>query len=161
MLANRSKIVRADKRFCERLLKLSEAEPMAPSQHVEEQIYVSFASPRDRTLMERFHSVGWADRHLIVESFEDERFRLLGRRLIFEHCPESLPEQIRSGEALLLHRRLTGHDCDSPPWTTLEAADTEAAEMQGRGDLRYRDILKGFREFIAAQLAMTAKLSLA
>jgi exodeoxyribonuclease-1 len=160
-LLSRSRIVRADKAFCDRLLKLSERESTAPSEHVEEQIYVSFASPHDRTLMEHFHSLGWVDRYPIVESFEDERFKLLGRRLIFEHCPESLPEQIRSGEALVLHRRLTGHDCDSPPWTTLETADAEAAGMQANGDSRYDDILRGFREFIAAQLAMTAKLSVA
>lgn len=160
-LVNRSRIVRADQRFCERLLKLGEREPMAPSDHVEEQIYVSFASPRDRALMEQFHSVGWADRHQIVERFEDERFRFLGRRLIFEHSPGSLPQHIRREEKRRLLERLTGYGCESPPWTTLEAADAEAAELQGNGNVGASEMLAGFRNFIARQVAMTAEIQLA
>lgn len=155
-LTARANLVRSDREFLGRLLRLSVREETLPSDHVEEQIYDGFPSQADTALMARFHVTEWCDRFQIVEEFQDQRFRCLGRRLIYAHCPESLPDDVRREEARLLAARLTGHGCDAPPWKTLEAADLEAAEMEQEGHPDHVEMLRGFRGHIAVLLRKAA-----
>lgn len=155
-LTARANLVRSDGEFLGRLLRLSVREETLPSDHVEEQIYDGFPSQADTALMARFHVTEWCDRFQIVEEFQDQRFRCLGRRLIYAHCPESLPDDVRREEARLLAARLTGHGCDAPPWKTLEAADLEAAEMEQDGHPDHVEMLRGFRGHIADLLRKAA-----
>lgn len=157
VLASRAEVIRTNDEFRERLLQLSVREETLPSDHVEEQIYDGFPSQHDKALMERFHAVPWCDRLAIVQQFEDPRYRLLGRRLIYGHCPESLTEEMRREEARLLASRLTGHGCDEPPWLTLSAADEEASKMQNEGNPDHADMLQSFRAHIADLLHRAAE----
>lgn len=146
--------------FRDRLLRLSVREESPPSDHVEEQIYEGFPSQHDKALMARFHSVPWCDRLAIVEQFGDVRFKLLGRRLVYSHCPESMPPELRQEEARLLAARLTGHGCEEPKWLTLSAADAEAAKMMEEGHPEHAGMLQSFRSHVAG-LRRKASASLA
>lgn len=156
LLTARAEAVQANEEFKDRLLRLSVREETLPSDHVEEQIYDGFPSEHDKALMERFHAVPWCDRLQIVQQFQDPRYRLLGRRLIYSHCPESLDEQMRQEEARLLAARLTGHGCDNPPWLTLAAADEEASKMLEDGNADHADMLHSFRAHVASLLRRAA-----
>lgn len=155
-LTKRASLVRSDGEFLSRLLRLSVREAALPSDHVEEQIYDGFPSQADTALMTRFHATEWCDRYSIVEQFQDQRFRCLGRRLIYAHCQESLPDDVRLEEARLLAARLTGQGCEAPSWKTLEAADLEAAEMEQEGHPDQIEMLRGFRAHIAHLLREAA-----
>ena len=135
----------------ERLLELSAREPTEPSEHIEEQIYDGFPSPADSARMVHFHAADWCDRFGIVEQFQDPRFRAIGRRLIYTHCPESLPEEVRAEEHKLVAARVLGHEIDAPPWLTLDMVDQEAALMEQEGHEHLEEMLAEFRAFVAAR----------
>lgn len=153
MLMARAEAIQSNKELCEQLLQLSAREPSVPSDHVEEQIFDGFPSYGDKALMAKFHATEWCDRFAVVEQFEDQRYRCLGRRLIYGHCPESLPGTVRQEEAALLRARLTGEGHDNPPWTTLAAADAEAAEMEKERNPEHADMLSSFRAHVTSSLS--------
>jgi exodeoxyribonuclease-1 len=155
-LAARGAQIRDNVEFRERLIRLSAREDFDPSDHVEEQIYGGFPSQADTARMLRFHAAEWCDRLPIVEEFEDARYRQLGRRLIYAHCPESLPDEIRREEARFVATRLTGAGVDNPPWLTLAAADEEAAALEREDAGEHADMLHKFRAHIADLLRQAA-----
>lgn len=155
-LSRRANAVRDDQEICERLLRLMPREEFEPSEHVEEQIYDGFPSQADTARMLRFHATEWCDRFAIVEEFEDARYRHLGRRLIYAHCPESLPDEIRQEQARFVAARLTGHGCESPPFFTLSAADEEAAAMEIEGNAEHADMLRSFRTHLSNLMRQAA-----
>lgn len=152
VLAERAETLGGDEEFRSRLLALNAKEEAAPSEHVEERIYEGFTSWHDRVLMERFHSVPWCDRRTIVDQFEDSRYRQLGRRLVYAHCPESLDDMTRSRIARSLATRILGHGVEGPPWLTLAAADEEAAAMQEEGASEHINMISGYRAYIAGRV---------
>jgi exonuclease I len=135
---------------------LSAREPLPSSEYVEEQIYESFPSQADKCRMERFHAVPWGERLAIVDSFDDARFRLLGRRLIYTHSPESLPSEVRQQEARLLAMRLTGHGHEDPPWLTLATADAEAEAIESQLSGDDSAMVYGFRAHVRQRLQLTS-----
>jgi exonuclease I len=67
-----------------------------PSEHVEQQIYgAGFLSDSDRDLCSQFHSRRWEERLRLVERFNDQRLRRLGRRLIYFEAPHLIDETER------------------------------------------------------------------
>lgn len=132
----------------ERLLELNSREISEPSEHIEEQIYDGFPSSADSARMVQFHSADWCDRIAIVEQFQDQRFRGLGRRLIYAHCPESLPEQIHADERKLIAARVLGHGVETPPWSTLDVVIQEADEIATEGHEHLTDMLVEFQSFM-------------
>lgn len=158
VLIARAETVQQDEGLRERLISLSAREDALPSDHVEEQIYDGFPTPADSRLMERFHSVPWCDRFAIVEQFADPRYRILGRRLIYAHCPDSLPEDVRRSEARALAARLMGRSCEDPPWTTLAAADAEAELMEQEANPNHSEMLRGLRTHFADVLRRAASV---
>jgi exodeoxyribonuclease I len=137
----------------DRLVQLSAREPVAGSEHVEERIYDGFPSRADAALMVRFHELPWCDRFPIVEQFADDRYRAIGRRLIYGHCPESLPLEVREEQERLVAARLLGHGHDSPPWSTLDVVDGEADLMTQDAHPELLEMLAEFRAFVAEQRA--------
>ena len=135
----------------ERMSSLSAREASVGSEHIEEQIYDGFPSPADSARMVRFHALPWCERYGLVEEFSDARYRTLGRRLIYAHCPESLPDSVRQDEKRLVAARLTGHGFDGAPWSTLDQAAAEAAQFEGEGDGSLAAMLAEFGEFVAVR----------
>ena len=89
VLRRRASSIRGDEHFARRLVDafLSTRQKPKPSVHVEEQIYDSFPSDSDQTLMERFHTMDWKARPRILESLSDPRARILGERLLHVEAP--------------------------------------------------------------------------
>lgn len=149
LLGRRRAALVANSSLIERLLTLSSRKPSQPSEHVEEQIYDQFPSAADSARMVQFHEAEWCDRFAIVEQFQDPRYRALGRRLIYAHCPESLPNSVREEEKRFVASRVLGHGFDTPPWATLDIAEQEASAMEQEGHPHLSDMLAEFRAFIA------------
>lgn len=157
-LRSRAEVIRDDEAFRSRLAALSVREEAQPSKHVEQQIYDGFPSRSDAQRMEQFHAVPWCDRYAIAKEFEDRRYGILARRLIYSHCPDSLPPEVRKEEARALAARLTGQGCDDPPWTTVAAADAEAEQMERDCSPEHGDMLKNLRGHFAGLLRRAAEL---
>ena len=98
-----------------------------------------------------FHAAQWCDRANIAEQFHDVRYRELARRLIYAHCPESLPDDVRQQQERFIAARIVGHEIDSPPWSTLDKMDEEAAKMELGDHAPLAEMLSEFWEFLAAR----------
>lgn len=134
-----------------RLIRLSSLERPSPSAHIEQQIYDGFPSAADSARMVQFHAAQWCDRANIAEQFHDVRYRELARRLIYAHCPESLPDDVRQQQERFIASRIVGHEIDSPPWSTLDKMDEEAAKMELGDHAPLAEMLSEFWEFLAAR----------
>ena len=60
--------------------------------------------------MHAFHAASWAERAEITETFEDDRLRELGRRIVFLERPEVLRPELRRGLEVWLYNRLQGRE---------------------------------------------------
>ena len=61
----------------------------------EETIYAGgWANEKDKTLMKKFHEVGWKEKVNLIEKFSEERFQYFAECLIYEESPESLPKDV-------------------------------------------------------------------
>lgn len=64
------------------------------SENVEEQIFDGFPSRSDEVLLEQFHRISWVERWKLLRDFDAIRWKSLGQRLIAEHAPEVLPDEL-------------------------------------------------------------------
>lgn len=94
---SRARRVKDDAALRDRLVLNDAAsrEPYPLSPHIEERIYNGFPGPNDEARMAAFHKASWPDRLAIVQSFEDERLRWFGLRLIYVEARALLPETVR------------------------------------------------------------------
>ncbi|WP_413717945.1 hypothetical protein [Silicimonas sp. MF1-12-2] len=60
--------------------------------------------------MQAFHAATWPERAELVETFEDDRLRELGRRIVFLERPDALRPELRTGLETWLHNRLHGRE---------------------------------------------------
>ena len=60
--------------------------------------------------MQAFHAAGWAERAEIAETFEDDRYRELARRIVFQGLPSALQPERRQILRVWLQNRLQGRD---------------------------------------------------
>jgi len=65
------------------------------SPQIEQQIYRGFPGSRDSALMREFHRSSWPGRVEIASQFEDDRYRRIARRIIFNHRPDLFSEDMR------------------------------------------------------------------
>ena len=130
VLRGRAARIRSDERFARRLMSafLSSRPERTPSVHIEEQIYDSFTSDSDQSLMERFHTMDWEARPRLLESLSDPRAKILGKRLLYVEAPAVLPSAVRESLDIAATRRLMGAD-GSVPWLTLPKALSETRDM--------------------------------
>ncbi|MDE0041059.1 MAG: exonuclease domain-containing protein [Candidatus Poribacteria bacterium] len=130
VLKTRAARIKDDGHFTQRLINafLSTQPERALSPHVEKQIYDSFASDVDQTLMNRFHTMDWIDRPKLLESLSDSRARILGERLLHAEAPEALPSSVRENHDIAIAQRLMGTN-GSTPWLTLPKALADTRNM--------------------------------
>lgn len=131
-------------------------EPYTLSPHIEEQIYNGFPGPDDDARMAAFHNAPWSERLAIVQSFEDERLRWFGLRLMYFEARSVLPAPVRSEVEGRLAAQLMG---DGTGGLTCEQALAETdrllGEMTTSDDLltEYRIYLQGRKTRVEAFLA--------
>ncbi|ABS63439.1 MULTISPECIES: exonuclease domain-containing protein [Parvibaculum] len=147
----RARRVKDDPTFCAHLISAyaSIRGPHAPSRHVEEQIYDRFPGPDDEARMERFHKVGWREVLSIVQSFEDERLRCFGLRLVYFEHRSVLPEEIR----LRVERELTDRLVEEESGgLTLRRALQETDALLGSDYTDTNGILADYRAYLVDRI---------
>ena len=120
--------------------------PREPSLIVEERIYEGFPSRADERRMAAFHRANGAERAELVESFEDDRLRELGRRLVyFENRDEFDPARRAQLDTWLNNRRLGREGVAAG--RTIDAAQTELEELASSSE--HATELGEIRDFLA------------
>ena len=112
------------------------------SPFVEQKIYDGFPSRRDENLMLDFHKLNWEKRWLVVQSFEDARYKELGERLIYFHSPESIPQERQKIWQQKIQSKLhvTDPNCE---WLTVPKAITQAESMIAKHEGTKKTLLEG------------------
>jgi exodeoxyribonuclease-1 len=113
------------------------------SEHVELQIYgAGFFSDSDRDLCRQFHSRSWEERLRLVEQFDDQRLRRLGRRLVYFEAPHLIEETERRAMDVDIGARRRGDGRHfSPQWTTVHGA---LSELESIGDEISQEFRRSF-----------------
>lgn len=97
---------------------------------LEERLYGAgfFPSRADEPRMSAFHNADdWTKRWAMTSSFEDERARMIARRVVYCTAPEAIPIEIRSAmERRLISSRILGPE--DTKWTTIAKARKELVE---------------------------------
>jgi exodeoxyribonuclease-1 len=121
-IMRRAQVLQGSPELRHRLLQayVATREVYEQSPRIEEQIYRAFPGPRDAALMRDFHRGSWPARAEIANQFEDDRYRKIARRIVFNHRPELLDEETRRAfSAAIAQRWLTQ---GKAKWLTLESA---------------------------------------
>lgn len=117
------------------------------SEHVEEQMYDSFSSWDDQSLMEKFHTLPWNERNEFLEQFEDERLKTLGRRLIYFEHPGLLEKQVGAKIEDEVIRRVVNPDGDVP-WLTIGKAISDLDDLLSNGKIADLTAAQEIRDYL-------------
>lgn len=118
------------------------------NQEAEQQIYAGFSQNPDQQRMEAFHAAPWNERLTICRSFDDQRLKRLGLRLICEHAIEYAPANLSAKYNRFVQRRLQGRNGgEEAPWRTLAKAQEELAEARRDFD-DPKGILDGLESYL-------------
>lgn len=150
-LNRRAQRLRSDPALCEKLVAAYRAtqEEKELSPHVEKQLYDGFFLPADQQRMARFHTLPWAERVELVEQFEDERLKIIGRNLIYVERPDLLDPATRRDHDQRTADRLLGATEDAP-WLTVPKALEEVGDLIAAGDGTGVQFLQEHRSYLAA-----------
>jgi exodeoxyribonuclease-1 len=154
LIADRVARLREDEELRERLIAavMAGREGYEESPHVEEQIYSGFIPDADKGRMDLFHLVPWPNRVAIVDSFEDQRLRYHGYRLIYERHPEVLNEETRA--FYYNHDRARLMDVSgAAKWNTLPLALAAIAEAEVGSTEEQAGILAAYRLYLETRIA--------
>jgi exodeoxyribonuclease-1 len=152
VIETRARRVKDDPALCARLVSAytSTREPRTPSGHAEERLYDGFPGPQDEARMVEFHDADWGDRLSIVQSFDDERLRFFGLRLLYFEARSVLPEALR----LELERALSGRLVDDDAGgLTLEQALRGIDETPSGGASDAGGLLADYRTYLVGRIA--------
>lgn len=97
--------------------------PWPAREVVEARMYEGFSSRADEGRMLAFHGASWPERAKLVETFEDNRLRELGRRIVFLEKPDVLRPELRQGFETWMHNRLQGREGVEAGRTVIDALD--------------------------------------
>lgn len=136
--------------FSERILAViaADADEYEESEHFEEQIYGGFPSYADARRMERFHAEPWEARPAIVASFECEKLRHFGARILVQHRPDLVDQEQRAALKEALYGRLHADPAPARKWTTIKQARSAVAEMMIGADDARRSMLQDLDAYL-------------
>ena len=148
----RARRVKDDPALCFRLVSAytSTRQPRTPSRHAEERLYDGFSGPQDEARMVEFHDADWGDRLSIIQSFDDERLRFFGLRLLYFEARSILPEALRLELERALSDRLVDDDAGG---LTLEQALREIDETPSDGAPDAGELLADYRTYLVGRIA--------
>jgi exodeoxyribonuclease-1 len=149
-IENRARRVKEDASLRDRLIAayVASREPYPLSPHIEERIYNGFPRPNDETRMVAFQNAPWQDRFSIVQSFDDERLRWFGLRLIYFEARSVLPASARAEVESRLASQLTG---DGTGALTYQQALAETDKLL-KGSTDADDLLSQYRGYLAERV---------
>jgi exodeoxyribonuclease I len=152
-----SRRVRDDPQLCDRIVSAYVAgrEPRPRSIHVEGQLYDGFPGPNDEARMAAFHdATSWPEALSIVLSFDDERLRTFGLRLIYFGCRSVLPPGVRSDVERALTDRLV--DEETGGLTLGQALQTiEVVSSEGRPNVE--GLLADYRSYLSDRISRVSE----
>ncbi len=122
-IVRRASLIVQDGPFAARVGQaLAQRYPPWPAEEVvEKRMYEGFPSRADEGRMQAFHAASWPKRAELTETFEDDRLRELGRRIVFLEKPEVLRPELRQGLETWLRNRLHGREGVEAGRTVLDA----------------------------------------
>ncbi len=158
-LGARAARIRSDNVLVQRLIAafLASRKPKEPSPHVKEQIYDSFTSRDDQTVMTAFHTAEWSARPKILTSLSDVRLQVLGERLIYAEAPEVMTVPERSAYKIDVARRLMAAE-GSVPWLTLPKALTDTEDFLAIAAETEAPLLRDLRDYLVQRVEEAAAL---
>ena len=109
--------------------------PWPAAEVVEERMYEGFPGRADERRMAAFHGASGTERAELVETFEDDRLREFGRRLVFFENPDALDPHRRAQLETWLHNRRHGRDGVTAGRTiaaAMEEVEQKAADLPDR-----------------------------
>ena len=118
---------------------------------LEEQIYRAFPGASDRALMADFHRASWPARAEMAGQFSDDRYRRIGRRLVFNHRPDLLEDETRKAFWVAIARRWL--NADKVGWMTLERALRDVEELREGSSFEEALVLEGLEAFFLSKKA--------
>jgi exodeoxyribonuclease I len=121
------------------------------SPQLEEQIYQGFPGARDSALMREFHRASWPGRVEIVDQFEDNRYRRIARRIVFNHRPDLFDDEMRKAFTVAIARRWLTQD--RVRWLTIERALREIDERREGSSYEQALLLEGMEAYFTDRKA--------
>jgi exodeoxyribonuclease-1 len=121
---------------------------------LEEQIYRSFPAAEDSALMLEFHRASWPARAEMADRFSDDRYRRIARRIVFEHRPDLLSEEMRKAFLVAIARRWL-HE-DKVRWMTIARALQEIDERREGSSFEEALVLETMEAFFQDRKAWAA-----
>lgn len=144
--------IRGDPGLCARLIAVyaSRKTSWPAALHAEERIYEAFPSNGDTRLMERFHQVSWPERARILEKIDDERYRILGERLILAEAPHAL--NLTQRQRVMADLASRGARSEAGPLSR-EAAIDLIDGMMAQASAEQRSLLTTYRQYLREGVA--------
>lgn len=152
-LDRRVNLLEADLELRKRLIAVCEQtkQEWPASPHVEEQIYSGFYQWVDQKRLETFHTLEWEERKELLEEFEDQRLKILGRRLIHAERPEITDPVRRLEFDRDIAKRIAYDNLDNP-WLTLPKALEEIEELLMSATAKEQKLLIEHRQYLTQRL---------
>lgn len=152
-IMRRAQVLQGSTELRHRLLKayVETREVYADSPWLEEQIYRGFPDARDNVLMREFHRSSWPGRVEIAGQLQDDRYRKIARRIVFNHRPDLLSDEMRQAfDAAIARRWLTE---GKARWLTIERALSEIEERREGCSYEEALLLEGIEAFVKEKKA--------
>lgn len=149
ILEERVEYIKSNTGLIQRLILLSELnqEEYPESEHIEKKIYDGFMSDEDTVRAEQFHKTDWDDSFDIINTFSDDRFKILANRLIYCESPDTLNTDFKIEMDKDVARRQLGMGFDSPGWNILPDAIREVDKLikvNSGSDLSHLQSIRAF-----------------
>lgn len=151
-LEDLARTIKENEPLCSRVISayVATRTPRVASAHVEQQIYDRFPGPADDARMAGFHEASWQDALEIVQSFDDERLRTLGLRLVYLSARSILPEDLR----LVVEHEMTDRLIDAEVGGfTLNMALDETESLLKSEQTDGDDLLSGYRDYLVDRIS--------
>jgi exodeoxyribonuclease-1 len=151
-LLARAEYLLSDRTLQQRLQDVTKRDSFEPGTQVEQRIFEAYASKHDEILMSEFHSAAWSKRAKIVHEFQDDRYRALGMRILYNLAPYELPQPAREKYKKLEAMRLLGVGVSDPDWLTLGAALDEVTELITDCKPAEMEMLATFKKYLEQRI---------
>jgi len=152
-IMRRARLLQESPELRNRLLRayVETREVYEESPWLEEQIYRDFPGTVDRALMREFHRASWPGRVEIAGQFEDDRYRKIARRIVFNQRPDLFDDEIRKAFSAAIARRWLSPD--KVRWLTIERALKEIYERREASSYEEALLLEGMEAFFKEKQA--------
>ena len=146
-IIRRAQLLQGSPELRHRLLKayVETREVYEESPLLEEQIYRGFPGARDNALMREFYRSSWPGRAEIADQFQDDRYRKIARRIVFNHRPDLLSEETRRAFDTAIARRWLTEG--KARWLTIERALGEIEERREGCSFEEALLLEGMEAY--------------